>query len=115
MPNFQLPDNQTHLMVYEWRVIQASKKFLRDWKKNLNKYYYRNEWELFDLKKDPEELTNIAGKNETKKILETLKRKLYDWLNVTRDPWICSPHSVLENSGLFFDTPQCLPLLNNKF
>ena len=85
------------------------------WKKNLNKYYYRNEWELFDLKKDPEELTNIAGKNETKKILETLKRKLYDWLNVTRDPWICSPHSVLENSGLFFDTLQCLPLLNNKF
>ena len=37
MPNFQLPDNQTHLMVYEWRVIQVSKKFLRDWKKNLNK------------------------------------------------------------------------------
>ncbi|KAK6621503.1 hypothetical protein RUM44_001310 [Polyplax serrata] len=37
LPRFQRPENQTHLMIYEWRIIQASKKFLRDWQRNLYK------------------------------------------------------------------------------
>ena len=30
------------------------------WYKDLKSYYYRPEWELYDLKYDPEELTNIV-------------------------------------------------------
>lgn len=35
---------------------------LRWYKNDLKTYYYRPEWELYDLKYDPEELNNIAGK-----------------------------------------------------
>ena len=36
------------------------------WSKTLQGYYERPEWELYDLKYDPEELTNVAGKSSTK-------------------------------------------------
>lgn len=36
------------------------------WYKTLKKYYQRPEWELYDLKYDPEELNNIAAKPSTK-------------------------------------------------
>lgn len=35
---------------------------LRWYKTDLKNYYYRPEWEMFDLKYDPEELNNIAQK-----------------------------------------------------
>lgn len=39
-----------------------SKESLRWYKTDLKTYYYRSEWELYDLKYDPEELNNIATK-----------------------------------------------------
>lgn len=36
------------------------------WYKTLNKYYQRPEWELYDLKYDPEELNNIVSKPSAK-------------------------------------------------
>ena len=30
------------------------------WYRNLNDYYYRPQWQLFDIRYDPEELTNLA-------------------------------------------------------
>lgn len=88
------------------------KKIPFKWNTNLKKYYYRDEWELYDLKFDPEELSNIANKNSSKEIFKTLQKSLYLWLNKTKDPWICSPHAVLENSGYYTNNPQCLSLLN---
>lgn len=38
------------------------------WYKTLEKYYQRPEWELYDLKYDPEELNNIASKSSAKVI-----------------------------------------------
>ena len=31
------------------------------WYKDLHDYYYRPEWELFDLKLDPKEMKNVAN------------------------------------------------------
>jgi len=39
------------------------------WYKTLKKYYQRPEWELYDLKYDPEELNNIASKVSAKVVL----------------------------------------------
>lgn len=36
---FPRPENQTNLMIYEWRIIQDTKRFLREWRRNLNKLY----------------------------------------------------------------------------
>lgn len=36
------------------------------WSKTLKKYYQRPEWELYDIKYDPEELNNIVSKPSVK-------------------------------------------------
>ena len=48
-----------------------------------------------------------------KPIFEKLKSDLNIWLNVTKDPWICSPHGVLEDKGAYGSNPSCLPLYNS--
>lgn len=84
------------------------------WSKTLDSYYYRDEWELYDLERDPNELSNIA-KNETyAPVLSQLQQLLFKWQQTTQDPWICAPHSVLEDSGSFKKDPKCLPLLNER-
>lgn len=83
-----------------------------DWFKTLQQYYKRPEWELYDLKYDPEEVNNIVKKNSSRKAFEELKQRLYKWQTETGDPWICAPHAVLENKGLYKNNPQCLDLDN---
>ncbi len=41
-------------------------------------YYDVDYWELYDLKKDPNELNNIFGQPSTEKLTEKLKKKLYE-------------------------------------
>ncbi|XP_044253701.1 N-sulphoglucosamine sulphohydrolase [Tribolium madens] len=82
------------------------------WFKTLKQYYNRPEWELYDLKHDPVEVNNLAGKNEYKNVMQELEKRLSEWQNATNDPWICSPHSVLENKGDYANNPQCMPLYN---
>ncbi|XP_063991281.1 N-sulphoglucosamine sulphohydrolase [Diachasmimorpha longicaudata] len=66
------------------------------WYKDLEGYYQRPEWELFDLKMDPEELNNIASKPSAEGVFRKLREKLLQWQRDTDDPWICAPHGVLE-------------------
>lgn len=56
---------------------------------------------MYDLKYDPEELNNVVGKQQYQEILKDLKIKLLNWQKLTKDPWICAPHGVLEpnNNG----------------
>jgi len=83
-----------------------------NWYKSLQEYYFRPEWELFDLKVDVEEKYNVAQKTSYQTVFEQLKTTLSNWQNRTKDPWICSPHAVLEDKGTFKNNPQCLPLYN---
>jgi N-sulfoglucosamine sulfohydrolase len=82
------------------------------WSKSLYSYYYRDVWELYDIKKDPQEKINLWAEPTHRKILDDLKTRLYQWQNVTGDPWICSPTGVLEDKGDYKGQPQCLPLYN---
>ena len=45
-------------------------------------------------------------------IFDKLRLELYKWQKETNDPWLCSPHSVLEDKGFFKDHAQCMPLFN---
>ena len=40
-------------------------------------YRFGNEWEMYDLKNDPDELTNLYGKKGTAKLAADLKKQLY--------------------------------------
>lgn len=82
------------------------------WFKTLKAYYNRPEWELYDLKMDPAELTNLALKSSMNDIFEQLKKRLFEWQKETQDPWLCSPHAVLEDKGDFKNNPVCLGLDN---
>ncbi|XP_012256743.2 N-sulphoglucosamine sulphohydrolase [Athalia rosae] len=82
------------------------------WYKSLKSYYNRPEWELYDLKYDPEELTNIAFKPSVKDVFSKLKIRLFNWQQETRDPWLCAPNGVLEAVGAYKNHPRCMPLDN---
>lgn len=83
------------------------------WYKNLSDYYYRPQWELFNLEEDPNECKNEAGNSDYESVLYKLKSTLRKWQIETNDPWICSPFAVLENTGRYKENPQCLPLYND--
>ncbi|XP_054010771.1 N-sulphoglucosamine sulphohydrolase isoform X1 [Hylaeus anthracinus] len=79
------------------------------WYKTLQSYYERPEWELYDLKYDPEERNNIASKLFVKEIFTDLQKRLFEWQKVTDDPWRCAPRGVLNDKTKY---SQCMPLEN---
>ena len=83
-----------------------------NWFKTLRDYYYRSEWEMYDLAHDPQESNNIGGSPAYLSIFLDLKKRLLEWQMATNDPWICSPSGVLENRGKFPSSGVCLPLDN---
>ena len=85
-----------------------------NWIKNLTRYYFRPEWELFDLKSDPEETKNVYNSLKQNEVVKNLKKRLQEWRNITNDPFICYPHSVLEDTGVYKMRPQCRPLYNRR-
>ncbi|XP_075213188.1 N-sulfoglucosamine sulfohydrolase isoform X2 [Lycorma delicatula] len=97
-PSFQDILNRTH------------HKLALPWYRTLHEYYWRSEWQLFNLHLDPEETDNIADDNKYKAVFKKLKKKLLTWQNVTDDPWICAPSGVLEEQL----QPECNPLYNRK-
>lgn len=80
------------------------------WYKTLDQYYQRAEWELYDLKMDPMEVKNLAGKPALMDVQATLAARLAEWLAQTNDPWRCAPHGVLMDKAEFKDAPECLTL-----
>uniref|UniRef100_A0A0B7APM9 Sulfatase N-terminal domain-containing protein n=2 Tax=Arion vulgaris TaxID=1028688 RepID=A0A0B7APM9_9EUPU len=82
------------------------------WFKTLNQYYYRDEWELYDLGSDPHEVHNMVNNATYSSILSALKKQLKSWQNITADPWICAPGAVLEFQGKYKGNPQCLSMEN---
>ena len=82
------------------------------WYKKLDSYYYRDEWELFNLQSDPEELNNVAGDPNYASVLKTLQEKLRSWQHSTNDPWYCAPGGVFENMGKYPLSGVCLSMHN---
>lgn len=82
------------------------------WYKNLTSYYYRPQWEMYNLINDPKETVNVVNHAKYQDVAKVLKTLLNEWQNKTQDPWICSPHAVLENVGKYKAQPQCMPLYN---
>lgn len=57
-------------------------------KRAVDAYLHRPEFELYDLQNDPDETVNLAGKPEHEETVETLKAKLREYQQRTKDPWI---------------------------
>ena len=78
----------------------------KEYKKDFDHAYgKRPMYELFDLKKDPHQMNNVAADPEYKPIVEKLKKQLLDELKSTGDP-------RLDDDGKFFETS---PMTDTKF
>ena len=56
----------------------------------------RSAFELYDLKKDPDQLRNIAGNPEYAPALERLKKDLFSRLEASADPRLAGKGAALE-------------------
>ena len=103
---YRLIKNLNYLMPYPMATdLYSSPTFLdilnntmnnqpTHWFKTLNQYYYRDQWELYDIENDPHELKNLATNSKYSNILKELQDKLHKWRDATDDPWICWPQGV---------------------
>ncbi|XP_013169197.1 PREDICTED: N-sulphoglucosamine sulphohydrolase [Papilio xuthus] len=71
------------------------------WYKTLRQYYYRPQWELYDLRRDPAELNNLHGKPSLSEVEAGLRARLQAWQRRTADPWRCAPAAVLVHDRCF--------------
>ena len=77
------------------------------WFSSLDKYYYREPFELYDVIADPEERVNLYNQTGYAPVAKQMLSSLRAWQHVTNDPWICSPFAVPGYDG------KCKPLLNS--
>ncbi|XP_033631233.1 N-sulphoglucosamine sulphohydrolase-like isoform X1 [Asterias rubens] len=75
------------------------------WFKTLDQYYYRPEWELYDLLHDPKETINLADQQDHKTTLGKMQKAICDWRHLTNDPWRCFPDGAING-------PKCIDLHN---
>ncbi|XP_053607547.1 N-sulphoglucosamine sulphohydrolase isoform X2 [Plodia interpunctella] len=78
------------------------------WYKKLKQYYYRPQWELYDVQRDPAELNNLHGKPSLRSVEAGLQSRLLAWQRHSADPWLCAPGAVLAPGR----APVCLGLDN---
>jgi arylsulfatase A-like enzyme len=73
-----LPRNHLYYHYYEYNADHTVLQHLgiRGERYKLIYFYPVNEWELYDLKKDPQEQKNLAGSAAHQKILNELKKEL---------------------------------------
>ena len=56
-------------------------------KRTTDSYLHRPEFELYNLREDPDEINNLALKKDYTDILEQMKKELKEWQLKTKDPW----------------------------
>ena len=93
-------------LTYQDILHHTSNNVSTKWYKTLDQYYYRDEYELYDLDKDPLESKNVIDDPVYQNIANDLKDKLRQWLMNTNDPWLCMPEG--EKTG----HDKCSPFLN---
>ena len=58
-----------------------------NWFKNLTDYYFRPQYELYDIKNDKKQINNLAYNQQYQTVFNELKKNLTDWEEQTNDPW----------------------------
>eukprot|EP01084_Bolivina_argentea_P091269 164322_1 len=57
------------------------------WFKNLTNYYFRPEYELYDIKNDKQQLNNLAYNTQYQTVFNEMVKNLSNWESETNDPW----------------------------
>ena len=51
-------------------------------------FLHRPKEELYDLSRDPNELTNVAADSSHAAVLSELRQRMRRWQRETKDPWL---------------------------
>lgn len=81
---------------------------------SVKKYYdysfaKRREYELYDLRKDPDQLVNVAYNAKYKSVLNLLKKELLDYQRLTGDPRVKSPKTSFWDNTYYYCEPDKNP------
>ncbi|MFY0624930.1 MAG: sulfatase [Reichenbachiella sp.] len=79
-------------------VVRNEKEYFG--KRTVEDYLNRTEFELYDLKNDPEEIINLANDPKYLEVLKRLKSDMKKFQFETRDPW----YSKWDNESVFSGT-----------
>jgi N-sulfoglucosamine sulfohydrolase len=82
-----------------WKAISADPS-IKLGKRTQAAYLQRPAEELYDLRKDPDELVNLAGDPAQRPVLEQLRNELVKFRSGTKDPWMTgqfSPHQPTQD------------------
>ena len=89
--NFQAPfhiaGDLYHSPTWQKVVADADAGQPTEWYKELSAYYFREEWELFDVANDPMQMENLAQNAKYADVFDALSKNLSDWMEATNDPW----------------------------
>jgi N-sulfoglucosamine sulfohydrolase len=67
-------------------ILKRGDKTLGD--RSLADFLHRPKEELYDIDKDPHETKNLAGDPKHAETLAELRKRLRDWQEKTKDPWV---------------------------
>ena len=56
--------------------------------RSVKQFLHRPKLELYDLRSDSNELTNLAGDSRMAKTVADLREQLLGWQKATSDPWL---------------------------
>jgi N-sulfoglucosamine sulfohydrolase len=65
------------------------------------------------MQSDREERNNLATNIDYRTIFDKLKFDLHNWMNISGDPWLCAPSSIVEYEPPNINQPKCYPLYND--
>ncbi len=76
--------------LYASATWQATLKSERPYygKRKVSDYVFRPRYELYDLQKDPDEVTNLVESPEHRAVFTELAERLKEYQKRTRDPWL---------------------------
>ncbi len=85
-----------------WQSMRKQGKTAMLGKRPVLRYLHRDREELYDLRKDPDEVTNLAGLPEYREVLEKLRAQTVEFRNRTEDFWMKNPLPSGEGHDPFF-------------
>jgi N-sulfoglucosamine sulfohydrolase len=95
-----------------WQSVLAAGENAKVGQRPVGQYLHRPAEELYDVSRDPDELTNLAGSAAHRQTLTALRKQVHEWRGRTKDPWII--HSLYNGEGLPQEAPANVPRNRKK-
>jgi len=84
LPELEFPFSSDLFASATWQSVKGGGKL---GKRSIEAYLHRPGEELYDIRKDPDEVVNLAASPAHQKTLAAMRADVHAWRRKTRDPW----------------------------